>query len=124
METLKIEATDRSPQILLDAEQGYIMLKGISDQEDAVATYFPVIQWLDSYKNNPQPHTKVELDFQYYNTASAKSLFEVLKRISKLQGEENTVEVKWYHEEGDENMLDEIENFSDISHLPIKAVER
>lgn len=124
MEQLKIEAGDKSPEILLDASQGIVKISGISDEQDALATYFPVLQWLDSYVAHPQQHTRVALDFKYYNTASAKSLFEVLKRVSKLQHGGRSVEVNWYYEQGDENMQDEIDNFSDIAHIPIKAIEK
>jgi len=124
MDKLIIEATAKSPYFHLDPEQGLVEIKGISDEEDALATYFPVLQWLDTYTKHPQAHTKVELEFKYYNTASAKSLYEVLKRIATLKAKENTVEVNWYYEQDDEHMLNEIENFSDITHLPIRAVEK
>lgn len=124
MEKLIIEANAKSPEIILDPGEGFIRISGISDEEDALATYFPVIQWLDNYVAHPNDHTRVELDFKYYNTASAKSLYEVLKRISKLKQENRTLEVYWFYEQGDENMLSEIENFSDIAHLPINAVEK
>lgn len=124
MDKLTIDARDKSPEIILDPEEGFIRISGISDEEDALATYFPVLQWLDSYVAHPKTRTRVELEFKYYNTASAKSLYEVLKRISKLKQENQKVDVYWFYEQGDENMLNEIENFSDIAHLPINAVER
>lgn len=124
MDILTIDATDKSPFISLDPEAGRIEFRGVSDEEDALALYFPVLQWLDSYQKHPQPHTRVILDFKYYNTASAKSLYEVLKRIAEIRQSGNTVEANWYYEPDDEYMLSEIENFSDITQLPIRAVEK
>jgi len=124
METLNIEAQDKSPAFFLDPHAGQIKITGISDDEDAMGTYFPVLQWLDAYVKAPAEKTTVELDLKYYNTASAKSLFEVLKRISRIQETGQTVEVKWYHEAGDDNMVEEIENFADIANLSIQAVEK
>ena len=124
MDKLIIEATPKSPLFHLDPEEGFIEIRGISDEEDALGLYFPVLQWLDTYISHPKTHTNVSLEFKYYNTASAKSLYEVLKRIARLREGDTSVEVKWYYEQGDENMLGEIENFSDITHLPIQAIEK
>lgn len=124
MDKLIIDATEKTPYVLLDPAEGLIQINGISDEEDALGFYFPVLQWLETYQNKPQHYTKVELQFKYYNTASAKSLYEVLKRVAQLQKKGENVEVIWFYEQDDENMLNEIENFSDITNLPIEAVEK
>lgn len=124
MDKLIIEASDKTPHILLDPDQGLIQIKGISDEEDALGLYFPVLQWLDTYQSHSQSHTRVELEFKYYNTASAKSLYEVLKRVAQIKEHGKNVDITWYYEQDDEHMLSEIENFSDITHLPIQAVEK
>ncbi|MFP4089534.1 MAG: DUF1987 domain-containing protein [Cyclobacteriaceae bacterium] len=124
MESLEISATPKTPEVILDNEKGFISFSGISDEEDALHFYFPILQWLDTYKSHPKPHTEVKLDFRYYNTASAKSLYEVLKRLGEIQKNGQQVEVKWYYPAGDEGWLSEIENFSDLAHLPIQAIEK
>jgi hypothetical protein len=124
MDKLIIDATDKTPYILLDPTEGLIQVKGISDEEDALGFYFPVLQWLDTYQSHAPSHTKVELEFKYYNTASSKSLYEVLKRVAQLKKHGKDVDVTWYLDQEDEHMLSEIENFSDITHLPIQAVEK
>jgi hypothetical protein len=124
MEPLSIEASAKSPQVMLDGEKGRIEIKGISDEEDALGFYFPVLQWIDNYVAHPQEKTHVELDFKYYNTASAKSIFEVLKRLSQLSKAGKEVTTLWFYPEGDDNFLSEIENFSDIAQLPIKPIEK
>jgi hypothetical protein len=124
MDTLQLEATPKTPEVKMDADEGYILLRGISDEDDALAFYFPLIQWLDAYKSQPQQHTEVDLDFRYYNTASAKSLYEILKRLGEIRKSGREVTVKWHYPHGDEAWLGEIENFSDITHLPIKAIEK
>lgn len=124
MEPLQIEGSNKTPSIILDAQKGIIEIKGISDEEDALGFFFPIIQWLDVYVKHPAPHTDMTLEFKYYNTASAKALYEVLKRISEIHKSGNTVSVKWYYPEGDDHLLSEIETFSDIAHLPIEAIEK
>lgn len=124
MEPLYIEGSTKSPQVSLDAQKGIITIKGVADEQDALGFFFPIIQWLDAYTKHPAAHTEIELEFKYYNTASAKALYEVLKRISDIHKSGNTVNVKWYYPKGDDHLLSEIETFSDIAHLPIQAIEK
>ncbi len=124
MEPLHLEETDKTPQVLLDAQKGIIECKGVADIDDALGFFFPVIQWLDVYVKSPANHTEVSFEFKYYNTASAKALYEILKRISEIPQSGHTVQVNWYYPEGDEHILSEIETFSDIAHLPIQAIEK
>lgn len=124
MEPLHINATDKTPKVYLNAQEGRIELKGISDEEDALGFFFPVIQWLDAYIKHPATHTEAVFDFKYYNTASAKSIYEILKRISEIHKAGSTINVQWYYPSGDDHLLGEIENFSDIAHLPIQAIEK
>lgn len=124
MEPLQLEATDKSPEVRLDSKEGKILIHGISDQEDALGFYFPIIQWMDAYIKNPASHTEAVLEFKYYNTASAKAIYEVLKRLSEVHKSGNTLETKWFYPKGDDHLLSEIENFSDIAHLPIHAIEK
>ncbi|MDF9797192.1 hypothetical protein OKW21_002455 [Catalinimonas alkaloidigena] len=124
MESLQLEATDKSPEVKLNSEDGKILIHGISDLEDALAFYFPIIQWIDTYINHPATHTEVVFEFKYYNTASAKSIYEILKRLAEIHKSGNSIKLRWFYAQGDEHLLSEIENFSDISHLPIQAIEK
>lgn len=124
MDNLEIKASEKSPYVLLDSNNGLIKISGVSDLDDALGFYFPVIQWLDNYVNKSRSNTKVEIEFKYYNTASAKSLFEVLRRIAKLNTSEHKVDVKWYYQSDDEFMVEDIDHFSDIARLPIQKVKK
>ena len=124
MDSLYIESTDKSPEVKLDSDDGKILVHGISDVEDALGFYFPIIQWMDTYIKNPASHTEAVFEFKYYNTASAKSIYEILKRLAEIHKSDNSINLRWFYAQGDDHLLSEIENFSDISHLPIQAIEK
>lgn len=124
MEALHIDATDKSPEVKLDGVNGKILIHGISDLEDALGFYFPIIQWIETYAQRPTAHTEAVFEFKYYNTASAKSIYEVLKRLSLIHKKDISIDVKWFYPKDDEYFLSEIENFSDIVHLPIHPIEK
>ncbi len=120
MEPLHIKATNTTPDVLLDASAGTISLKGVSDEQDALGFYFPVIQWLDAYQRAPAEHTTLSIRLKYFNTASAKALFEVVKRVAHLREAGHEATVAWYYDHNDPVLKDDIEHFCDIVSIPIE----
>jgi len=47
MESLKIEATDKTPRIILDPYNDIFEISGNSRPENVSEFYFPVINWLN-----------------------------------------------------------------------------
>ena len=119
MEPLHIPATETTPAAHLDAQQGTVVIEGVSDEQDALGFYFPLIQWLDSYQHNPADQTTLTIRLKYFNTASAKALYEVVKRIAQLQKEGHSAAVEWYYDQNDPVLKDDIEHFCDIVTIPI-----
>ncbi len=119
MEPLHIASTTTTPEVALGTPEGSIEIKGISDEQDALGFYFPIIQWLDAYQRQPAPETVLNIRLKYFNTASAKALYEIVKRVEhvKIQGHEAVI--NWYYEANDPVLKDDIEHFCDIVSIPI-----
>ncbi len=122
MESFQIEATNTTPYVRLDAETGVLDISGISDEQDALAFYFPVIQWIEAYLLHPQPETTLNLRFKYFNTASSKALFEIIKRLEVLLKQDKQLVFNWYYTEEDENLKEDIEYFTDLTNIPINVI--
>lgn len=120
MEPLHIPATDTTPAVRLDASEGTVAIEGISDEQDALGFYFPIIQWLDAYQHHPAAQTTLTIRLKYFNTASAKALFEVVKRIAHLRQAGYGATVEWYYDQDDPVLKDDIEHFCDIVTIPIE----
>ena len=122
IDSLTIEATDTTPTVQLDGQQGQITIEGISDEEDALGFYFPVIQWLDAYQAHPADSTTLTIKLRYFNTASAKALYEIIKRLARIQKGGHSVTINWYYDEETSVLKDDIEHFSDIADVPINII--
>lgn len=122
MEPLHISPTDTTPEVTLDASEGIIAIKGISDEEDALGFYFPIIQWLDNYQHHSAPETTLTIQLKYFNTASAKALYEIVKRVAEVRKESHTATVRWYYDKEDPVLKDDIEHFCDIVSIPIQLL--
>ena len=120
MEPLQIPPTDTTPEVALNVSEGNITIQGVSDEQDALGFYFPVIQWLDAYQRQPAAETVLDIKLKYFNTASAKALYEIVRRVADVKSQGHAATVNWYYDEDDPVLKDDIEHFCDIVSIPIQ----
>ena len=123
MEPIIIEGTPKTPTIKFDSAQGVFEIKGRSIPENSVEFYKPLVEWLDSYKETPLPKTVVNIRLEYFNTSSSKCILDVFKKLETIHKAKNEVEVNWYYEEDDEDMLEAGEDYESIIRVPFKMIE-
>ncbi|HCC70495.1 MAG TPA: nuclear pore complex subunit [Bacteroidales bacterium] len=123
MESIIIEGTPKTPTVHFDSVQGVFKLEGRSIPENSVEFYKPLVDWLDLYKENPLPKTNVEVKLEYFNTSSSKCILDVFKKLELIHKAKNDVEIKWYYEEDDEDMLEAGEDYESIIRVPFEMVE-
>jgi hypothetical protein len=123
MEPIIIEGTPKTPTIKFDSGQGIFEIKGRSIPENSVEFYKPLVDWLDSYKETPLPKTVVNIRLEYFNTSSSKCILDVFKKLETIHKAKNAVEVNWYYEEDDEDMLEAGEDYESIIRVPFKMIE-
>jgi hypothetical protein len=123
MEPIKIEGTPKTPTVRFDSSAGVFEIRGRSIPENSVEFYKPIVDWLDSYKENPLPKTIVNICLEYFNTSSSKCILDVFKKLEAIHKAKNDVEVHWYYEEDDEDMLEAGEDYESIIRVPFKMIE-
>jgi hypothetical protein len=123
MKPLAIEGTPKTPTIKFDSKAGIFEIKGRSIPENSVEFYKPLVDWLESYKDEPLPKTTIEVRLEYFNTSSSKCILEVFKKLEAIHKAKNEVEVNWYYEEDDEDMLEAGEDYESIIRVPFKMME-
>lgn len=83
MENLFIEATKKTPLIDLKSA-GQLIFKGRSIPEDPNRFYENIYRWIEKYASNPQPITHVDIEFEYFNSGTSKSLLHILKLLTAI----------------------------------------
>ena len=117
MRSILIAATAKTPQIEFDAEQNQLTLTGRSIPENAVDFYRPVLDWTHCLESDTP--LKVVVQLEYFNTSSSKCLLDLFKRLETS----DAIEVMWYFDSDDEDMLEAGEDYDHIVKLPFKFVE-
>ncbi|MCS7005221.1 MAG: DUF1987 domain-containing protein [Cytophagales bacterium] len=119
MENLHLAETSKTPLVFFDAKAGKLILAGRSIPENSIEFYKPLYDWLEQYMKQPRAVTVFEVKLEYFNTSSSKCLVEVFRRLEEIQQKGYKVEVDWYYEEDDEDMLESGMDFKEIINLPI-----
>lgn len=117
---LILEPRDDTPGIIFDPENNRFEVYGKSLPEDVNEFYKPIIEYLDDYASDPNPETKMVFSFEYYNSASVIKIAEILEILEEIALEGYKSSVVWIHEDIDEMMLENGEDFKDIATIPFE----
>lgn len=116
MKPLFIAGTTTTPTITLDSDKNLFELTGRSVADDAAEVYLPVLQWLNNYAKDPNSSTLFVFKLEYFNTASSKSLLDMISALSFIKN----AKVLWYHQEDDEDMKEAGEEFFELVNIPFE----
>ncbi len=122
MDALDIRATNDTPKVLLDPENEIFEISGRSLPEDVVSFYQPILDWLEEYKDEPLDFTEFVFKYVYFNTATSKLIQDILIKLEEIHDAGKQVQVMWFYEEEDEDMLDIGEEFSENTDVPFEII--
>jgi len=123
MKNLSIKATNSTPMVVCNYEKGWIVLKGKSLPSDTHEFYDPIIKWIDAYIQHPKPKTIVDIHFVYFNTSSSKYILECFKRFVIIKNANFDLEINWYYEADEEDMLEAGQDYETIIKTPFNFIE-
>lgn len=121
MEPIFISGTNKNPTVKFDYSTGCVEIKGKSVLEDSKTFYQPLFDWLSIYKTNPKEFTEVNIQLEYFNTASSKCLTDLLKQIDEIYRSGNKIVLNWYYD--DEDICETGEDYQSFLKIPFKMIE-
>lgn len=122
MESLLIEATKKTPEVKFYAD-GNLLLKGRSIPEDPAKFYDVLYNWVVSYAAHPQKLTNVNVELEYFNSGTSKSLLHILRALVNIKSPDNDVKVKWYYESGDDDIYERGDYYSTLLENEFEFIE-
>ncbi len=122
------KATDLTPEIILAPEENKFIISGKSAPEDVRGLYYPVLEWMEEFvagvrKNNQyseKNQLRLRLDLEYFNSSSAKFLFDIFVHLRDLNSDGIPVDIEWYYDEEDTDLREAGEDLSLLCELPFK----
>lgn len=122
MEELRFLATKNTPEIILNPD-GRIKIKGRSIHENVTDFFAPVEDWVTEYIQDPAEVTSVDMNLEYFNSASAKVFVHLLQKIAYVSLKHKKYIFNWYYEEGDEDILERGEFFASVLDVPFSFIK-
>lgn len=123
MESLLIDRTEDTPQVEFDLEKGTLKLSGRSLPENAIAFYKPLFDWIeDSLSSIDRSDLTIEIQLEYFNTASSKQIAKLFLLLENYIDEHNIV-IKWYYEKEDNDMYISGSQYAKFLNLNFEFVE-
>ncbi len=124
MEFIKINATENSPEIILDPDKTTIKIEGTSYSPDPIETYTPVIEWIEKLdKEWKKGQTlKCILKLEFLNSSGHKTLYKILFHMQEMYKQGKDIKVEWHYESDDEDLVEMGQDFVDILKLPIEMI--
>ena len=116
----EVEPTEFTPKVSLDSETGEFEISGKSFWENADSLYEPILNWLENvYLPKPAPETRLTVQLDYFNTATAKALLGVFKRLEKIQDKGGSTQIIWRYFEEDEDLEDSGHDYQELTSVKI-----
>jgi len=122
MQALYIQKTEDTPEVRFEPQEGVFSIMGRSWPENAIEMYSPLITWFNEYFQKPNGITNLDVNFEYFNTASAKQ-FAKLLMVLEENADKSNIEVNWMYEKDDLDMLNAGMRYSKLIKLPFKFTE-
>jgi len=112
MNSLKIEATTFTPEISFDIENNTLSFLKVSKPANAITFYKPVFDFIDNFekikvKNKVVNDLVIDFKFDYFNTATAKVIYELLQKFGKIKAQGVNVVINWHYHPEDDDLLEE-----------------
>ncbi len=124
MENLVIEPSQLTPFVSFDARSGILELRGRSSPDNSIIFYNRILTYLDQYFGEREISSlKINVSLEYFNTSSLKCIFQILKKINEETEKASVgLEVNWFYEEDDEDMLETGEDISALLDIEFNFI--
>lgn len=124
MESLKIAATERSPEVDFDFKHGILSLRGESYPEDASAVFGPIFGALEKFLATVgSREIRMDFDLTYFNSSSAKALMNMFQLLDRAAAAGASIKITWFFAPDDDTMKEFGEDFSeDLEHVSFNLV--
>ena len=122
MQSLRIEAKDDTPKVILDKEKKEFEISGKSLPEDVLEFYQPLYDWLELYVKDPIPETIFEMKIEYFNSATHKCINDILDILNGINDSDNKLKINWHFLKDDDDMLEAGHDYADLTGLDFEYI--
>jgi len=130
MRKLIVNRTSNSPEVYFDPEDSRFEISGESRPPNVPAFYDEIIGWLNDFSfylsgsHEIKGPIEFNLDFNYFNSSSAKYILDFCKLIAILRSKGENAIIRWHYESDDIDMLEVGREMSRMAKIPFEYVQK
>jgi hypothetical protein len=98
--------TDSTPYVLIDEKNNLLKLAGESYHENVIEVYKEIYEWLNQYLSSDFQTLTFECAMTYYNSSTAKLLFNILMQMDESAADGRKITVNWIVEEENDILME------------------
>ena len=110
----KVPITSRTPSILFDTDDGVLTIQGRCICEYPQDFFKDLFSTINVYRKSPNSETTINIQIDYANTSSTKSILDIMKKFENLK---SMTVINWMYEKDDEDILELGQDFQCIIKL-------
>lgn len=122
MDDLEIQATQSSPSIRTDTQNGVLEMRGDSYPENSLEFFTPLVHWVQEYLGESQNPLRLELNLLYLNTSSVKVMMDLFDLLEEAFENGRDVRVCWYYDAANGRIAELAEEFKEDCSFPFEIV--
>lgn len=119
---LSLGATQFSPSVTADWEQGRLCMSGESYPENTYEFFAQVIAWTERFLAAASIPLKLELRLSYLNTSSIRAMIDIFDLLEDASSEGKIVSVRWLYDDRNPRASELGEEFKEDYTFPFDIV--
>ncbi|HVN59088.1 MAG TPA: DUF1987 domain-containing protein [Bacteroidales bacterium] len=134
MQKLHIKPTDSTPEINFSPDENTFIIRGSSSPEDVRAMYYPVIEWIKIFVDDilegeittysTTSPVRFQTDLEYFNSSSAKFLYDIFSELKRLTDNNVAVVVEWFYEKDDGDQKEAGADIASLVEMEFRFIEK
>jgi hypothetical protein len=113
--------SSKTPEVFLNPE-GSIKIIGRAIDETRTKFSEQILIWIDGYLLKPASSTEVIIALEYMNSFNSIIMASILRKLYELNQQSKKINIKWYVEEDDDDLLERGEYISTTFNIPIEFI--
>ena len=124
MNTLTIQASQSTPGIAGDWDEGRLIMEGDSYPENSFEFFAQVIAWIEHYLKVKAVDAPLHLELRlvYMNTSSVKAMMDIFDLLEDAHKNERPVSVSWHYDPRNERVVELADEFREDCSFPFEII--
>ncbi len=120
---IKISPTKKTPEILANGSTGYVRLAGMLYPDNSYETYNELYQWIIEYFKGRNKNFRMDFRIKGMSDESYHWVMEYLKKLDKYHKDGRDIEVRWYYDADDEDVMEDGEDLEELVSFSFRFME-